>query len=66
VRYPPPRTAFILKYRRLKSPEAPDEEPTVQLEKIVKLECNININTNYMSQGINSVRSMLLHLHDTV
>ncbi|EMD31068.1 hypothetical protein CERSUDRAFT_120121 [Gelatoporia subvermispora B] len=38
--------------RELKCDEAPDEPPTSTVEKILKLSCNITINTNYMLTGI--------------
>lgn len=38
--------------RELKCKEAPTEEPTVSHENILKLECNINITTNFMLTGI--------------
>lgn len=36
----------------LKCDEAPDEPPTTTKEKILKLQCNIDSNTNYMHAGI--------------
>ncbi|KAJ3755757.1 hypothetical protein EV360DRAFT_49165 [Lentinula raphanica] len=54
------RKKFIEQYmmgeirRELSSPEAPDEPPTVSIEKIMKIECNINAQTNYMHSGIMS------------
>ncbi|OSX58024.1 hypothetical protein POSPLADRAFT_1061110 [Postia placenta MAD-698-R-SB12] len=38
--------------RELKCDEAPEEPPTVSFEKVLKIECNISISTNYMLQGI--------------
>ena len=40
---------------RLKCDEAPEETPSVNVERILKVECNININTNYMHNGIMNV-----------
>ena len=37
---------------RLKCDEAPEEEASVSSEKILKVACNITINTNYMHTGI--------------
>lgn len=42
---------------RLTCDEAPDEEPTVTTEKVLKLECNIAINTNFLHTGIMDVRN---------
>ena len=41
---------------RLRCDEAPDEPPSVSFEKVLKIECNISITTNYMLQGIKDVR----------
>ncbi|EIW76622.1 cysteine proteinase [Coniophora puteana RWD-64-598 SS2] len=38
--------------RELKCNEAPEEEPTVTFEKVLKIECNISGTTNYMQTGI--------------
>ncbi|KAF9468278.1 hypothetical protein BDZ94DRAFT_1183855 [Collybia nuda] len=38
--------------RELKCDEAPTEEPTISHENILKLECNINMTTNFMLTGI--------------
>ncbi|OCH92576.1 cysteine proteinase [Obba rivulosa] len=38
--------------RELKCDEAPDEPPSTSIEKVLKLSCNININTNFMLTGI--------------
>ncbi|KIK57595.1 hypothetical protein GYMLUDRAFT_46157 [Collybiopsis luxurians FD-317 M1] len=38
--------------RELSTPEAPEEPPTVTIEKILKIECNITGQTNYMHAGI--------------
>ncbi|OBZ74933.1 Ubiquitin carboxyl-terminal hydrolase 6 [Grifola frondosa] len=38
--------------RELTCDEAPEEPPTVSTEKVLKIECNISITTNYMHQGI--------------
>ncbi|KAE9403389.1 cysteine proteinase [Gymnopus androsaceus JB14] len=52
------RKKFIEQYmmgeirRELSSAEAPNEPPTVSNEKIMKIECNINAQTNYMHSGI--------------
>lgn len=40
----------------LSTPEAPDEPPTMSVEKALKLECNISINTNFLMSGILDVR----------
>ncbi|KAI0255580.1 cysteine proteinase [Lactifluus subvellereus] len=37
---------------RLSSPEAPDEPPSVSEENVLKVECNITGNTNFMHSGI--------------
>ncbi|EIN05233.1 cysteine proteinase [Punctularia strigosozonata HHB-11173 SS5] len=53
-----PGKKFIEQYmmgvmrRELKCDEAPEEEPTVTTEQILKLECNISITTNFMHSGI--------------
>lgn len=41
----------------LQCPEAPDEPVSTSKERVLKLECNINISTNYMVTGILEVRS---------
>jgi len=52
------RTKFIDQYmtgtlvRTLSSPEAPDEPPSVSEENVLKVECNITGNTNFMLSGI--------------
>ncbi|KAN0141942.1 hypothetical protein V8E53_000404 [Lactarius tabidus] len=52
------RTKFIDQYmsgtmvRTLSSPEAPDEPPSVSEENVLKVECNITGNTNFMLAGI--------------
>ncbi|KAI0299041.1 cysteine proteinase [Multifurca ochricompacta] len=52
------RTKFIDQYmtgtlvRTLSSPEAPDEPPSVSEENVLKVECNITVNTNFMLSGI--------------
>ncbi|THH28760.1 hypothetical protein EUX98_g5430 [Antrodiella citrinella] len=38
--------------RELTCDEAPEEPPSVTSEKVLKVECNISINTNYMQTGI--------------
>ncbi|KAK7688677.1 hypothetical protein QCA50_008215 [Cerrena zonata] len=38
--------------RELKCDEAPEEPPTITTEKVLKIECNISITTNYMLSGI--------------
>ncbi|KDR78333.1 hypothetical protein GALMADRAFT_64881 [Galerina marginata CBS 339.88] len=40
--------------RELSCPEAPEEHATVTTEKVLKVECNITINTNFMLSGIMS------------
>jgi len=53
-----PRTKFVDQYmtgtmvRTLSSPEAPDEPPTVNEENVLKVDCNITGNTNFMLSGI--------------
>ncbi|KZV70522.1 cysteine proteinase [Peniophora sp. CONT] len=55
---PKPQDKFVESFlsgtlvRELKCAEAPEEEPTVSSERVYKLECNINANTNYMHSGI--------------
>ncbi|KAJ7585240.1 hypothetical protein C8J56DRAFT_950201 [Mycena floridula] len=69
----PPETAgaaargkFIEQYmvghvrRELKNTESDAEEPTVVTEKIMKIECNISVTTNYMTTGINNAMSSTL------
>ncbi|KAJ3992196.1 hypothetical protein F5050DRAFT_1790129 [Lentinula boryana] len=46
--------------RELSSPESPDEAPTVTIEKIMKIECNINSQTNYMHSGIMSALTSVI------
>ncbi|THV03496.1 cysteine proteinase [Dendrothele bispora CBS 962.96] len=52
------RTKFIDQYlmgeirRELASPEAPEEAPSISTERIMKIECNITSQTNYMHSGI--------------
>ncbi|KAL5479043.1 UBP6 [Sanghuangporus weigelae] len=52
------RKRFVEQYmmaemcRELKCDEAPEEEPTISFEKVLKLECNISTTTNYMHTGI--------------
>ena len=41
---------------RLRCDEAPDELPVISTEKVLKIECNITINTNFMLTGIMNVR----------
>ncbi|CAL1698264.1 unnamed protein product [Somion occarium] len=38
--------------RELKCDEAPEEPPSVTTEKVLKVDCNITISTNYMLSGI--------------
>ncbi|KAH7882689.1 hypothetical protein F5I97DRAFT_301459 [Phlebopus sp. FC_14] len=38
--------------RELKCDEAPEEPPTVTFERVIKIDCNISISTNYMHTGI--------------
>ncbi|KAH7928034.1 cysteine proteinase [Leucogyrophana mollusca] len=47
--------ANIILPLRLKCEEAPDEPAAVTLEKVLKIECNITITTNYMHTGIMDV-----------
>ena len=47
---------------RLKCDEAADEEPSITTEKVLKIECNININTNYMHTGIMDVSLALVFI----
>ncbi|KAJ3898798.1 hypothetical protein F5879DRAFT_811971 [Lentinula edodes] len=60
------RKRFVEQYmmgemrRELSSPEAPDEPPTVSNEKIMKIECNINSQTNYMHSGIMSALTSVI------
>lgn len=42
--------------RELQCDEASEEPPTVATESVLKIECNINITTNYMATGIMNVR----------
>ncbi|KAJ4480924.1 hypothetical protein J3R30DRAFT_3462421 [Lentinula aciculospora] len=46
--------------RELSSTEAPEEPPTVSNEKIMKIECNINSQTNYMHSGIMSALTSVI------
>ncbi|KAF5383880.1 hypothetical protein D9757_007411 [Collybiopsis confluens] len=52
------RKKFVEQYlmgeirRELSTVEAPEEPPTVSFEKILKIECNISAQTNYMHAGI--------------
>ncbi|TDL26917.1 cysteine proteinase [Rickenella mellea] len=52
------RKKFVQQYmmgemtRELKCDEAPDEEPSITVEKVSKIECNISGTTNYMHTGI--------------
>ncbi|KAF9261991.1 cysteine proteinase [Marasmius fiardii PR-910] len=63
------RRKFIEQYmmgeirRELSSPEAPDETPTVATEKIMKIECNITGQTNYMHSGIIGALNSTLSKH---
>lgn len=41
--------------RSLKSDEAPEEQPSITVERVLKIECNITANTNYMHNGILNV-----------
>ena len=45
---------------RLTCDEAPDEPASVAIEKVLKIECNITINTNYMLSGIMDVSKTLV------
>lgn len=40
---------------RLKCDEAPEEVPSITIEKVLKVECNITVSTNYMQNGIMNV-----------
>ena len=42
--------------RELSCDEAPEEPKTVQEETVLKVECNISVSTNFMFQGLMSVR----------
>lgn len=44
-------------YDRLKCDEAQDEPPTVSVERVLKIECNISGTTNFMHTGIMDVRA---------
>ncbi|KAF8968835.1 hypothetical protein BDZ97DRAFT_1798351 [Flammula alnicola] len=52
------RAKFVEQYmmgqmrRELTCDEAPEEPSTVSFEQVLKIECNININTNFMLSGI--------------
>jgi ubiquitin carboxyl-terminal hydrolase 14 len=41
---------------RLTCDEAPEEPASISTEQVLKIECNINISTNYMVTGIMNVR----------
>jgi hypothetical protein len=49
------RTRPIAWLHRLTCDEAPEEPKNVKTDKVLKLDCNININTNYMLTGIKDV-----------
>lgn len=49
------RTRAIAWLYRLTCDEAPEEPKNVKTDKVLKLDCNININTNYMLTGIKDV-----------
>ena len=49
------RPIYFTTWRRLSSPEAPDEPPTVSEENVLKVECNITSTTNFMLSGIMEV-----------
>jgi len=63
------RTSFIDQYmsgtlvRTLTSPEAPEEPPTVSEENVLKVECNITGNTNFMNSGITEALSQTVVKH---
>ena len=40
---------------RLKCDEAPEEPATITTERVLKIECNITVSTNYMHTGIMDV-----------
>lgn len=48
-------TRLIDWLHRLTCDEAPEEAKNVKTDKVLKLDCNININTNYMLTGIKDV-----------
>ena len=43
-------------FYRLRCDEASDESPVISTEKVLKIECNITITTNFMLTGIMNVR----------
>ncbi len=49
----------VLWSNRLKCDEAPEEPPSVTVEKVLKVECNIGPTTNYMHSGIMDVSIFL-------
>ena len=51
---------FIDPPARLQCDEAPEEAPTISTENVLKIECNISIQTNYMEFGIKAVRMLRL------
>lgn len=51
---------MYVRVSRLKCDEAPEEPSTVSTEKVLKIECNISITTNFMLSGIMDVRSASL------
>ena len=53
------RPIHLTTWRRLSSPEAPDEPPSVSEENVLKVECNITVNTNFMLSGIMEVSPLL-------
>lgn len=48
-------------FARLTCDEAPEEPASVSTEQVLKIECNINITTNYMVPGILNVRRVVLY-----
>lgn len=50
---------FPRSVNRLKCAEAPDEPPSTTIERVLKLECNITVNTNFMHGGILNVSPRL-------
>ena len=50
------RIHYVLTLKlRLKCDESPEEPSTVTVERVLKIECNITISTNYMHTGIMDV-----------
>ncbi|THG95150.1 hypothetical protein EW026_g6448 [Hermanssonia centrifuga] len=51
--------------RELKCDEAPEEPPSVTVEKVLKVECNIGPTTNYMHSGIMDALDGKLEKHSS-